>query len=512
MIPNIPILELPKRRAGISSAFYDPNSLILKIDKESDLENFIEYNSILIHEWTHWIQHNGTSFGAFLHAMKFAQYRTTLTWLRELPDRTIIELLNKRKAGKSPIVSINKITNQLEHQTYPSHTNNLQLFSQVWFDLQWVYSIFNDSRIAFKTHVPDGQVFGDTIGDVFLHFYYSANNHSQSEILESRKWYQFKNNEIGFLKIGEDHLTSTVLLECGATISELQFLLNNSENPISKFIHSEHLNRRIESLLNTNYGIPIRLFFNEYAMDYENLPSICDTINVLIFIALNPPVPPFQIGPPDNGISWSWQDIYPPIRYFRAMKSIEKIGLLSPNSNHKETKEYIKKILQETNLPIVLDTILLTATSFKNIDFDSKNNKYDPNNIQFDGFDYTYWVQKKFATLKIDSLPFIVNFSNCLHGDLSKKYLDLLLFTDEISFSHIPFVWTKNDKIGFRGNVDFNNSLLRSVAMDYSFFDVAAGIGNYDLSAFSPQVGSSQRFVEFIDNQVYTQLVKIKNN
>jgi len=512
MIPSIPILELPKRRSGISSAFYDPNSLILKIEKESDLENFIEYNSILIHEWTHWIQHNGTSFGAFLHAIKFAQYRTTLTWLRELPDRTIIELLNKRKIGKSPIVSINKLTNQLEHQTYPSHTNNLQLFSQIWFDFQWIHSIFNDSRIAFKTQMPDGQIFGDTIGDVFLHFYYNANNHSQSEILESRKWYQFKNHEIGLVKIGEDHLTSTVLLECGATISEIQFLFNNLDSPIRQFIHTEHFDRRIKSLLNTNYGIPIRLFFSEYSMDYENLASICDTINVLIFIALNPPVPPFQIGPPDDGMSWQWQDIYPPIRYLRAMKSVKKVGLLSLHSNHEETKIYINRIIEETNLPIVLDTKLLTNTVFKNIDFNSNKIKFDSNNIQFDGYDYTYWVQKKFATLKLDSLHFLANFSNCLVGDFSKKHLDLLLFTDEISFSHIPFVWTKNDKIGFRGNVDFNNSLLRSVAMDYSFFDVAAGIGTYDLSAFSPQVGSSQGFAEFIDNQIYTQLVKIKNS
>lgn len=511
MIPNIPLLKTPIKYSGISVSSYNPYNLILRINgRQQDdptFENLIEYNATLIHEWTHWIQHNGTTFGAFLNALRYTQEQTTLTSLRELPPTIAKGLIEAR--SKTPIVYIDPKTGQFKQQKFSNRSDYLNLFGQIWFDIQWIQSFLNDSNIESTTGVPSPQIFGDSIGDIFL-YYFSNVNRNHNEVFDVRKWYKFE-DKIKIVRFSGVHLTSHLLMECAATISEIQLLQNNLTTALSSYVTNEHFSKRIKLLIDTRYGIPLKLFLQLLDLDLLDIGKVCSTLNLAIFVALNPPLPPFIISPPKHKNSWSWEDIYPPLRFIKAVEAVRKVGFVKLSPNHEETYEYLQKIIEVSKLPTIIEDSFSEHSTSRGINFSDDSLSYNPENISFDSYDYISWVQKEFSALRKHSFPFITNFANCLVGDFSSKYVELLIPGETVSFSKSPIIWQSDDKLGFCYNDGFCNSLLRQVCVGYSLFDLVVGKGEYDLNEFSPEVSSSEQYKKFLNRNINYAILEVRN-
>jgi hypothetical protein len=157
-------------------------------ENDFSFNGLIEYNATLIHEWTHWIQHHGTTFGSFQSAMRYTQELTALVNLRELPRKFSEQLFVRRKT--KPIIYIDPIKGFFEKQDFSNHAHELNIFGQIWFELQWVQSFFDDSNIVATTGAPTQNIFGDAIGDVFIHYF--GLGRSAKELSEIRQWFRFE--------------------------------------------------------------------------------------------------------------------------------------------------------------------------------------------------------------------------------------------------------------------------------------------------------------------------------
>lgn len=513
MIPKIPFFRTPIRHSAFSSSFYNPHNLILKINEADNTipGNELDYHFTYIHEFVHWIQHHGTTFGAFLDALRFTQRETTLTNLRGLPQNVCQDLLQRREIAGLPILKIDSTKPKIIRQEFTTHKEDIDFFGQIWFELQWVYSFLNDCSISEKGIHPGGDIFGLVFRDIYLYYFLKDKSSlSEKEINEVTKWYNFSDDEITLIRYGGKDLTSHLLMECSATISELQTIIGNSNTAIKKFIKGEDFKKRIDILLDTSYGLPFKLFVNKLEVDPEYIETICATLNVLIFIALNPPIPPFSYGPPPYGDTWKWNDIYPPVRFVRAIDAVKKIGFLKPYANHTETKEYMEAIVGSINMPTIIDNTPLKNNTLKQIDFSNVDAHYDPNNIAFDSYDFSQWVQINFSKMRDNSLHFLSNFSTTTFGEYSSDFIELLVDRTEIQFSKPPFYWVKSGNIAFGNHKDFYNSLLRSVSINYCLFDTVVGHSNYDLSEFPPLI-ATENFTSFIKNNINHNLSVTRN-
>jgi hypothetical protein len=476
--------------------------------KENDhsFDGLIQYNATLIHEWTHWIQHNGTTFGAFQSAMRFTQELTALGNLRGLPQKILEQLMVRRKTR--PIIFIDQQKGFLTQQKFSSHSDELNTFGQIWFELQWVQKFFDDSNIASTTGVPTQNIFGDAIGDIFIHYF--GLGHSARELLEIREWYRFE-DQIQIVRFSGIHLTSKLLMECGATLAEVQFLFNNLETALSNYITQGHFEARMKVLVESGYGIPLKMFLQILDISFTDVSKICATLNLIIFVALNPPLPPYSTNPPNGRKSWLWTEIYPPLRFIKAVEAVKKIGFAKPFFDHMQSAEYLNKIIEVSRLPTVIEDKFSPQTSYRNINFDDETTKYNSNKISFDSADYSSWTQKKFSSLRNHSLPFLANFANCLVGDFASKYAPIIIPQSGVYFTKTPFIWQSDEKLGFCYEADFCNSLIRQISIAYCLFDLVVGTGEYDLSEFSPQVSKSTQYKEFIEQNMYNTIANVRN-
>ncbi|MBL7818606.1 MAG: hypothetical protein JNL70_26640 [Saprospiraceae bacterium] len=540
MIPNHSILKTPLRRSGLYDSFYNPHNLILKINytsnKNNPFDGLMDFNATLIHEWIHWIQHHSTSFGMLLHALRYTQEEMTLTSLRQLPPNYSKYLIENRNKGLGSIIKINN--NKFEQQNFGAYSNFINLFGQMWFDIQWIYHFLNNPNTVKTLGLPTGQIIGDSFSYIYLYNVFGNKRLSQAELFKIRQWYSFSDDELNaskdlrifvknkvqkkatlFSRIFNfddpvNKLTSETLMECSATMSEIQFLCNNIDTPLNFLIKKEHFDSRIKLLMETSYGVPLKIFLNLTNQDINmfNVGSITTTLNTLIFIALNPPVPPLQYNPPKNKKTWSWFDIYPPIRFIRSVYALNNIKPLSAKAQNLETKEFINKICEISELPIINENSLKLNKKFQQIDFSDSSLNFDVNNPSFSSYDFIHWVQKEFQDMKEDSIHFLTNFSNCTVGDLSVDFLELLIPSDKISFAKVPMQWTKNDKIGFTSTkTAFYNILLRDLAFSNCLFDLVVGQKEFDLHTFTPQVNNSKPTHEWVKNSIYQSIVQTRN-
>ena len=521
MYPDFPIFNRKVYGSGFTNSFYDPQTLITKLvapefdyhDKNDFFNKSFEYNATSVHERLHWLQHHGTSFGCFLGALRLSQQSTTLRTLREESSDQIELLLEQRNSGDKSILNLDPET---RYPDFKSDSKLMNLFSKIWFDHQWVYKIFEDSRFAEQKpgQIP-GNAIGEVVSDVMIAlkeygFSFTSSQISLRESLESRKWFSMDDSEMFLVTIFKMRLTSKLIMESPALISEIQ-LLSVQGSFLQESDKKKAIENRIRIMVDGDYGIPIRCLLRVLNIDLNGLQNILPTVSIICFIALNPPLPPYVTDPPENSSSWKWQDIYPPIRFARLLHCVQRIGLLGNRSNHEEIFEYIMKICELCNLPHTINECYPGRKDSENFNFSNPDNvfkdifkSYDYR--KFSHNDYIFWVQSRLAEYRTKALPLLVNFGDCMSGDLLRKYCSDMIVFDDIPFHTCPLMWTSNDQVGFSCSSDFGNWLLLSVAVDYVLFDVVVGKGKYDLSAFPKEIRESDEFHDSLVNSVRINL------
>jgi hypothetical protein len=518
MIPNLSILNREPYHSA--NSFYNPETLITRLcvsnfDDLKDDEMFIkafEYSATVIHERVHWLQSHGTSFGCFLGALRLSQRTTTLRMFRGEPSHKIENLLDQRNNNKS-ILNLDRET---QYPVLGDDSDLINIFRQIWFDHQWIHKSFEDSRTTEKLGQVPGHIVGEIIGDLMLtlwdyKFPSHLGNDLKSALEEARNWFSIGESEMYFASMHGMRLTSKNIMEASAVISELQ-LLSSHMAFLKKSDSKKALLNRIKTIIDSDYGVPIRCFLRALNISLERLGEILPTVSVLCFIALNPPLPPYVMGPPENSPSWNWQDIYPPIRFARLVNCISRFGFLKDSNTHKNIIEYIDEICCFCSLPHTLNMPYPERIDIgDSIDF-SNSNQINPEIFISSDYsksshnDYIFWVQSRLAEYRLSSLPLLVNLGACTSGKLLKEYSCAMINFDDIPSLQSPLGWTDDDRLGFSCSLEFGNWLAQSVVFDYVLFDVVAGVGKYDLSAFPKEISDNDGLHESLINNIRINL------
>ncbi|MBH1970810.1 hypothetical protein FK216_06150 [Moraxellaceae bacterium AER2_44_116] len=527
MIPEVKILKKYHYRSGAGESSYNPRTLITRIlapkthsESSTIIEQSFEYNATLIHERVHWMQHHGTSFGAFLDAIRFSQGDTTVSWLRSMPADRVQKLIKERFFQGKPILRIDRSSQQPIYGK-ETESDELDLYRQIWFDHQWVHATFEDSSICDEIGVPPTQAIGEVIADVMIDLCINSrfkSTHSETVCtnpITPRKWYKFP-DQLRFVRLGDSRLTSRMLMEAAATISEVQLFKNGAWSRALDKKQSLHIiKKRLHSLLKGQYGVALRILLTHCEVNESDILDFLPTASALCFAALNPPVPPYVIAPPPNAIAWQWADIYPPIRFTRLCEVVRKIGILNEIQarDHFLLSNYISKLCEVANLPSTLDLNYPEFTPQSTTpDFTDRTCEY-PDTLALTHQDYNFWVQSQLSQLRRRALPLLVSLGNCLSGDLLKEHMDLFLDQGDffIPYAESPLHWSQNERIGFRCPSNFGNWLVRSVAMHDALFDFVVGVGEFDLSDYPPDI-QCEKMQEMLKTNITNGLINNRNS
>lgn len=528
MLPDLPIFQRISYKSGLTGASYNPRTLITRLAEpdfissefSDDVSRMYEYTATHIHEQVHWLQHHNTSFGCFLELLRFSQIQTTIRFLRNIPPNKVQALLSERKNSLKKILTIDQKT-QFPILEKGSDNHELNIFRQIWFSHQWLHLVLEDSGILENNLalIPGSEI-EDTIADVMFLTEYelSSSPHGRNEehFLKAREWFSIHDDEIGVVLVEKQHLTSRILMEFSATVSEIQLFRGSFDLwsiSIGELDLGKILEDRLDRVLEGDYGLPIRILLKELSIKKNHFFDFLQTANLICFIALNPPLPPYNISPPKHIPSWRWHDIYPPIRFMRLAKNIKKIGILKNWQDHNSIWDYINRACDTCKISHAINTNYpesLRQNKYLNYSEHGSESATSSNSQKGYYADYVLWVQSQMAQYRFSSLPLAFSLGDCFSGDLVAEHFQELMYhdADKISCLHSPFIWSKNGKIGFRAPREFGNKLLQEVVFNYAAFDLVVGDGEYDLKAFPDEINQSQDFRDFLDgcfNHVLTQ-------
>jgi hypothetical protein len=167
----------------------------------------------------------------------------------------------------------------------------------------------------------------------------------------ARPWFRFAADDVVFVKNGQgDRVTTRGLFESATTAGELLIYLHLS-NIVRTSSVREMAMRTIRALWreHSTYGATAKLFCEVVRISPESFARAIPTFAVATDIALNPPVPPIQV---EVVAPISWDQFYPPIRFFRVASAVRAVGLLHENADDASVYEYWHKLASASGLPM----------------------------------------------------------------------------------------------------------------------------------------------------------------
>jgi hypothetical protein len=506
MIPSAPVLQRPPHRSFFSGSHYNPHFLItrnahrLKELEPGDWTATLDFNLAHIHENVHWFQHVGTTYGAFMDALRSSQRYVLLRFLRDLPRAQRRDLLDDRLKTGRPFIELDPRTQYPKDTT--SDAPEVSIVKQIWFDHQWLHASFDDSRAIDRLGHPPVDACSHVMADVILNACdthgYLSEDYAKGGHLDARAWYFSEDRTVAEVVTELDgervHVTSIGLMECAASLNELQWLQGNMIGAIAPEELKRVVHARIEEFVGSSYSIPYKLFHLASERPQTRPESIWLSLNLVIFFALNPPLPPRILTRP--GRPWSWSEIYPPIRFFMSLKALDDIEPISDPESIAEMQRYVTDIASATGLAYCGDV----SNPPRRYTTEEWNTASETENCAV-SIDDELIIQAQLRVERVpDRLPLLANFASCLIGEPSRKFAGVL-FAHEKQYDFLgpPLEFMKNGKVGFRGTAAFGNNVVRSVAVNAALFEFACGAGKFSLEELPLEVqrgGNMYRFME----------------
>jgi hypothetical protein len=452
----------------------------------------------IVHEFSHWIQHHGTTVGALLSLLRYSQEATCFTGIQRLNGSERELVFERRLSRKEPLVPVRSQTGDLDNSSLDWAHTPLKVWAQMWHDHQLVHAACFSADLQAENTWPRGQVFGEVMGDTFLFACDLCGLGDYPGHKVARRLFRFDDEEVKFVKIKGQHFTTSHIMECAATINET---LATARLPLP-LAHS-HLSRSIEVLLHGNYGLPLRAFQLANGVADSDLAKWLPTISALCDVSLNPPVPPYII---DFEKVVAWSDFYPPIRFLRASTAAMEVGMLSRDSTHEIVIDYVRKICECADLE--------DYTTYRH-SFSDAGAKFDMALFEMEErheglpktyHEYVLWVQMRMSALRRENLPLFVNFGECHSGDLSKKAVGYMMGHHGKFFFRPQLVWDHDGALGHADSRGLGSWLFTSRVVHYLLFDLMAGHGQFDLSALPPGVRGSSILKEKIANTFHDDI------
>lgn len=511
MIPDVPLLKRASYDSAYSGVEFNPFTLFVRyplkglvqhpftgrgsasVHMQIDTVTNTWWHEILkidseaaaFHEEFHWLQYNGTSVGAFLSLLRYSQERTTVNLLKSMGTDYLTKLF-KNRTGENPIpiVPIND-EGKLDFSLFPER-DEADLFRQIWYDHELIYTLFDSSNKQDYISYPRGQIFGEIVGDTILHFCDRC-GYAYPGTKLAREWYRFNEESILFVASNGERLTTRAVIEGATVANELQLLVLRQAS-------HELVTKLVDRLDHGTYGIALLTFMGRLGLDPQNVMSILPTFNTICDLALNPPLPPLHIGGPKDNDHWSWEDIYPPLRFQRTIDCIKKLGFLPYDSNHERLCGYIDALCGMLHWPSPNNFVHPYKKCKQKLNLETRKRDYQLQQLEnYDYYHYLFWVQYEMWKKRKTHLPAFINQAEMRCSENLWNYYSDIYFGDMVSEGYNwikPPFWSTLDSYGHRQSKceNFNYWLVSNSCLHYLLFDLVVGTGKFDIAAYPPQM------------------------
>lgn len=349
-------------------------------------------------------------------------------------------------------------------------SERLQLFRQIWLDLNYMYRVLLDSEQIGGLAWNQQAAISSALTDLVM---YSHETFQRSDLIESIDlgW----SDGITGISANGERLTTRLLFECAATIDQIFAIQGFSAGGD---LFAKPLMRAGVDLMNVlfseRYGLPYRIFTGAVNGHPLHSGQALTTLLVLCDFALNPPLPPAVLEPRTLA-NLTWVSMYPPVRFVRACEMVSELGLVPTEPDNRTICAYIDAVA--TRLAVVSPTQYsgyLSASQTLHVPemFNFPNdNVYDP------GGNYVTllaWVQQKLWRLRHTEPRFIVLYG----GNFTFQSRDAveLVVGDEAPWFSAPFRWTSS------GAFAHSTGLSKKIVTQY-FTSIATYLACADLVA-----------------------------
>lgn len=292
----------------------------------------LAYHSTFVHENSHWIRFHGSTLGAALTALQVASQEIIYDGFARLSPNERHILLNQRKKGV-PIFS-DKQPNDVGSQQYEEMCAS-------WYADRIGYHLLLDSRAVLPAPrantsinlMQPRQALGYSLCDAHL---------VSSRVLGTADMQLISRlPEYGWtpriIETSWGRLTAHSLFECAATLDEFVSMSGFMGLPKELGINAEtKCNKLLNRMLETSYGIPLKLFWQITGKGLADLTSSISVLMALIDYALNPPLPPAITYATLETIEW--EELDPACRFVAACSAVSRISQLSRLPNPAELR------------------------------------------------------------------------------------------------------------------------------------------------------------------------------
>ncbi len=486
-------------KSFIAGAQYDPFSLLLHID-DSD-PNYSLNNT---HETIHWYQHHGTTIGAFLSAIRYSQNRTTLNLFRNLPKDRRQKLCKMRETGRAIIETDEN--GQLIHHEFQN--TDIGVFRQIWYDHQLIAALFDDPRSQESIGYPVEQIFGEICGDIILFttdhikLSYPGND-------VARAWFRPSNSTPFQITVDGNSFGTRDIIESMAIANNyLSFDHDITARVNSKF-GGATLEKVEELLTSKSSGIAMNLFLSIVRNRPENFSQLIPTFNTACDLALNPPIPPIVMRPPNHKDTWEWKDLYPPLRFVQICHAINELHCLGNEPDHDEIEMLIRDICSHLIWECPLDYLHPYNQRLQDNRFTKEYQVEELEDKEYGYlYDYVLWVQHKMWHARKNALPVFINRGMLSSGYLSRKYIDYVLSINEDERWRRPPIMMRGSQLGHNEkDSSFGTVLLLHSMVENALFDFMINTGDFDLLLYPSSVTIKPEFTQFIYKSVSNLLM-----
>jgi hypothetical protein len=379
----------------VSEYQFDPSTLILHLpgraDRFADGPNlaaeFHAHYTSLVHECAHWLQFNGTTFGAFIQLVVYSQTQNALGRLEAMNPRKRRRLVDERVRKRRAIVS--------DHASTDAELNDLR---QNWLDHEYTYRLVVDGLRPTLRVDRSGLV--SFVGGVCC---LSVCAQAGFQPYDGDDWAAGimggGRMRIFELTTRSGPLSVRTLLEGAASAQELLAVSDLAGLSILRHPRTRMARQRLVAKLvhaRDSYGVAFRHFMRHLRLSVRDACRD-DTLRLFAFIcdlALNPTVPPARM--PSTPRSDWWQ-IYPPARFQALLQELEQPKLLARRLSPSTIATMRDTLLRRAGLPqdpigFIPEWGTMTYQAFRN--------RFSSDSELMEHQRYRFWVQARLAALR----------------------------------------------------------------------------------------------------------------
>ncbi len=416
-----------------------------------------------------------------------------------LPRSRRVELVDQRYGHHTPLIVLSP---ESQYITSRPGDSDIEWLQQVWYDHQAVSLLLQRcSAVDNLGQFPSGAmgcVFSDVM-ESYAQLGVQGDEYRQAGHARSRDWFVGAEDQLVHIRVGGQLLTSDALLEGGATIAELSLLSNRIYTSLMSTSDRDRFFQRYnDTVLYGRYGAPLRACFE--VLPPTGATSFADVVRtcaMFIYIALNPPLPPFVMRPRRGGRAWGWHEVYPPLRFARLLRVAEALGPCPESSFAAGYESYIRKACDAAGLDDIWEyRVPPRAGSRTPLASEAPERVV---NGEFWDVHAEYVLRAHEAvSAHPERVALVADFGACTQGEFSGKYAKMLIDPegDEVYFRS-PLAHRGRGKLLFGCDVATGNQLVRSVCVSHAMFDFACGTGEVEIPFLPHEVTGSDRMAKF---------------